>query len=407
MQVPDRVVLELPEVRSQRVRFDGFSITVVGDFSDGVGVIHDMLRDGVIGETIVADADVTIGGDDLINSCERIVSEVTANECAHPLFAANEVNATLDEWACFSGVVLGEFASLFIITKVAVGGSWVECARAVRGALVSDQRHTVECKEGFASQVVIVDSSAVGFITIESLVPADASGNVVAESFLFIAASFDARACFVAPDKIFSFAALGEASARASLGIEELIESTKTLVLARLALAAFGIPDGTARALVNGNNNASNGVSSVSDGNTLALAHALGLAPDMVIFASLNVAGTLALLSIPVVGVIDASLRNADPAACVEVPGVFNASGVVSVGSFEGAEAGFGFLVPVVVGVLADVADSELAVIHVPVGSFGCLSGSEATARAGLGVKEVAIIASLVVALAAAAHRVP
>ena len=167
------------------------------------------------------------------------------------------------------------------------------------------------------------------------------------------------------------------------------------------------VPDSTARALVGDNSFTGQGVDLEDGGNAEALAHALAVGPHVVNFASLGVAGALALLGIPVVGVIDASLRGADPVAALGVPGVHNTSGAVSVGSLEGADAGLSFLIPVVVGVLADVADSEFAVVHVPVSAGGGLSGSEATARAGRGVEEVALVASLVVALAAAGHGVP
>jgi hypothetical protein len=53
------------------------------------------------------------------------------------------------------------------------------------------------------------------------------------------------------------------------------------------------------------------------------------------------------------------------------------------------------------------MADSKLAVVHVPELTRGSLFGGVAAASAGLGIKEVALIASLVLALAAASHRVP
>ena len=216
-----------------------------------------------------------------------------------------------------------------------------------------------------------------------------------------------ASADLVVPDHVLAFAALGEASALAGLRVEELVVSAETLVLANLALAAFLVPDSTARALVGDNSLTGQGVDLVDGGNAQALAHALLVVPHVVNFASLGVAGALALLGIPVVGVIDASLRGADPVAALGVPGVHNTSLAVSVGSLEGADAGLSLLIPVVVGVLADVADSEFAVVHVPVSAGGGHSGSEATARAGRGVEEVALVASLVVALAAAGHGVP
>lgn len=232
-------------------------------------------------------------------------------------------------------------------------------------------------------------------------------GEIVAKGSLFTAAGFSALAGVVVPDHVFAIAALGEASASASLGVEELIGGAQTLVLASLALAAVGVPDGTAWAGVGNNSITSEGVDAVDQRNTEALAHALFAVPGVVDLALLDKAGTFASLSVPVVGVIDAGLGSANPFAGLNVPGVNDTSGAISVGSSEGTDASTELFVPVVVGVLAGVADSELAVVHVPVLTSRDLRRSVAAACAGLGIEEVAFIASLVFALAAAGHRVP
>ena len=67
----------------------------------------------------------------------------------------------------------------------------------------------------------------------------------------------------------------------------------------------------------------------------------------MVILAALSVAGALAPIGVPVVGVINAGLGSADPVAIFFVPSVHNT--VFRVRSFESADAFFQYLVVVVI----------------------------------------------------------
>lgn len=124
----------------------------------------------------------------------------------------------------------------------------------------------------------------------------------------------------------------------------------------------------------------SEGVDSEDQRNTEAPAHAILAVPEVVDLALLDVAGAFALLSVPVVAVIDAGLGSANPFAGLKVPGVNDTSGTISVRSSEGADTGFEFFIPVVVGVLAGVADSELAVVHIPVLAGGDFLRSVAAA---------------------------
>ncbi len=172
-------------------------------------------------------------------------------------------------------------------------------------------------------------------------------------------------------------------------------------------MAAIVVPDGTARAFVGDNGLASGRVDGDDQRDTEALAHALLAVPDVVDGARLDVAGALAINGVPVEGVIGAGLGSADPLAGVGVPGVNDAGRAISVGGLEGADAFTKLVVPVVVGIFADVADSELAVVHVPVLTSWGLLWSKAAASAGRGVKEEAFIAILVFALAAASDGVP
>ena len=67
----------------------------------------------------------------------------------------------------------------------------------------------------------------------------------------------------------------------------------------------------------------------------------------MVLCAGLGVAGALAPIGVPVVGVINAGLGSADPVANFGVPSVHNT--VFRVRSFESADAFFQYLVVVVI----------------------------------------------------------
>ena len=69
--------------------------------------------------------------------------------------------------------------------------------------------------------------------------------------------------------------------------------------------------------------------------------------PNVVLWAGLFVAGALALIGVPVVGVINAGLGSADPVAIFFVPSVHNT--VFRVRSFESADAFFQYLVVVVI----------------------------------------------------------
>lgn len=199
---------------------------------------------------------------------------------------------------------------------------------------------------------------------------------------MLVATRFNASTLIVAPGLVI-FAALRKASASTSLGVIELINSAFTQVHAWLALAAGKVPNGTARAFVDENGLTCERVGDGEKRNSEALATALCEVPSEVDLAFLDVAGALAILRVPVVGVIEASLGSADPQAVYEVPGVDNAGCVISPVRFHGTDAFTKFGVKVVIGIFAGVTDSEFASVHVPVLTSGDFYWGKAAARAG------------------------
>lgn len=107
-----------------------------------------------------------------------------------------------------------------------------------------------------------------------------------------------AGAGFVVPDQTI-LAAFGQASALASVWVEEEAFSALAEVDAGLAHAAVSVPDLAARAASAGHNK--NSTDALVDGRwALAVAAASQIIPREAIGAFLDVAGALALLSIPV-----------------------------------------------------------------------------------------------------------
>lgn len=114
---------------------------------------------------------------------------------------------------------------------------------------------------------------------------------------------------------------MGKAVTLASVGVKELLFANAfAFVLAGFALATFGAPNSSAGAR---NSDAEfTAFDVILERNSVTHALAEVLVPDKVHWAVLLVACTLALLTVPVVRVIDASLRGANIATVVVVSGV-------------------------------------------------------------------------------------
>jgi hypothetical protein len=114
-------------------------------------------------------------------------------------------------------------------------------------------------------------------------------------------------------------------------------------------------------------------VSNVLDWFSKTAARARSVVPNIVMLAFLDVASTFALVSVPVVRVINAVLDGADKAASGGVERVNNA--VLCVWRLESADASASVCVVVVAFLLALSAGNEVAQFHVPglaIGSWAC-----------------------------------
>lgn len=135
------------------------------------------------------------------------------------------------------------------------------------------------------------------------------------------------------------------------------------MVDAGLAHAALFVPDLAAGAFIHGVLVAAL-IKLDNRRNSRTSAAASILVPEVAFRACLLVAGTLALLGIPVVGVVVAGLRFADVGALFGVPGHDAASRSVGVRCLEDT---FAFLAIPEVVLIASVLGLHLTVVHVEV----------------------------------------